>query len=351
MSITRTARLALDQLLISRQLDFDRFRGRIFEYRVLVYAGLRIGQLEMAFLETTREGERSSSSMRTDNPIDCTDEISSNLNFSGSNSSRYYSDDYNHVSSATRLSESINDIQDNRDIAEIDVVLMDRETANSNENVKEMTILLVGNSNAGKSSFVYWFRKQKFKTNPRVTTGGEPSFIGARINGQHYVVTLMDTAGTERFQSVPQSWYRYTDGAIVMYDITDFESFKYVTIWKQRVERNCRNDNIPYILVGNKVDIEGQLHIEGEKVAEDLKMDGYLKTSALTGEGINTAIKTIIALVSKSAATHQSMSQGNITTKLKNQERIVVKSEAQEIFTVPIVLDRVKRKTQRLRCC
>jgi len=266
----------------------------------------------MAFLETTREGERSSSSMRTDNPIDCTDEISSNLNFSGSNSSRYYSDDYNHVSSATRLSESINDIQDNRDIAEIDVVLMDRETANSNENVKEMTILLVGNSNAGKSSFVYWFRKQKFKTNPRVTTGGEPSFIGARINGQHYVVTLMDTAGQEKSNSIPPSWYRHADGAIVMYDITDYGSFKGVATWKKEIDRNCRKENIPYILVGNKVDIKGS-HIEGKQTAKVLKMDNFLKTSAKTGEGIDLAIKTIIALVSKSVVTHQPINQENIT--------------------------------------
>jgi len=241
------------------------------------------------------EGSRSSST-RTINPTDCTDECgdqetASNCNVKG---------------------------DDDPQLDFSDVVLVDRAIANSDENVKQMTILLVGNSNAGKSSFVYWSRERKFNTNLKVTTGVNPSFMGARINGQHYVVTLMDTAGTERFHSTPQNLYRYIDGAIIMYDITDFESFQHVTTWKQRVERNCRNDNIPYILVGNKVDIEGHLHIEGEQVAKDLKMDSYLKTSALTGEGIDTAIKTIIALASKGAATHQSVNQ---SIKLERRAR------------------------------
>jgi len=299
-------------------------------------------------LATMGEGERSrSSSMRTDNPIDCTDDrlgmnqvILSDLSYSNC-SVQYNSNDYNHCSSTSTA--SITDIQP--DIAKIDVVLLDRETANSDKNIKDITILLVGNSFAGKSSFVHWFHNRKPNRDPKVTTGVNLSFIGARINGQHYVVTLMDTAGTERFHSTPPNLYRYIDGAIVMYDITDFESFQHVTTWKQRVERNCRNDNIPYILVGNKVDIEGQLHIEGDQVAKDLKMDGYLKTSALTGEGIDTAIKTIITLVSKSAATHRPIGQENIN---KNQKTILVKSEAQKLITVNSVL---KRKTQRLQCC
>ena len=246
-----------------------------------------------------RDIERSrSSSTRTIYPIDCTD---------GNGNDR--GNDYNqfHSSASIANNDAHPDIND--------VVLMDRKTANTDENVKDMTILLVGNSNAGKSSFVYWSRERNFKMNPRVTTGVEPSLFGASINGQSYVITLMDTAGTERFNSVPQSFYRYAGGVIVMYDITDYNSFKHVTTWKQQVEKNCRNDNIPYILVGNKVDIEDQLHIEGEQVAKDLNMADYLKTSALTGEGIDIAIKTIIALAAKSTTTRQPNQQIELTRR------------------------------------
>ncbi|XP_065900172.1 ras-related protein Rab-14-like [Dysidea avara] len=315
--------------------------------------------LSNTLLETRHESERSrSSSTRTDNPIECTDDYREQFgldqetasNLSVHNNIDDGGDD-NHCSSTSTL--SINDSQPDRSIEyENEVVLMDWEIANTDENVKGITIVLVGNSFAGKSSFIHWLHKKKPDRDPKVTTGGEPSFIGASINGQHYVVTLMDTAGTEKFHSVPPSWYRNADGAIVMYDITEYESFKHVTTWKQRVERNCRNDNIPYILVGNKVDIEDQLHIEGEQVAKDLKMDGYLKTSAKTGEGIDIAIKTIIVLVSKSVATHQPKNQENHVTKPKNQETIVIKPETQEIIAMnPVILDRVKRKTQRSQCC
>jgi len=105
---------------------------------------------------------------------------------------------------------------------------------------------------------------------------------------------------------------RHAGGAIVMYDITDYGSFTGVATWKKEIDRNCRKKNIPYILVGNKVDIRGS-HIEGKQTAKVLKMDDSLKTSAKTGEGIDLAIKTIIALVSKSVAAHQPINQENIT--------------------------------------
>jgi len=250
----------------------------------------------------TRDIERSrSSSMRTNFPIDCTD----GDQFEETPSpkpSRTLSNSHERSESSSQWSSAsvVND-----------VVLMDRATANSHDNVKEMTILIVGNSNAGKSSFVYWCRERKFKIYSRATMGGEPSLIGAKVNGQHYVVTLMDTAGTERFQSVPQNWYRYADGAIVMYDIVDYSSFRYVTTWKQRVERNCRKDNIPYILVGNKVDIKDQMPIEGEQIAKELKMDHFVKTSAKTGEGIDEVIKTIVLLVNNVAASQPNIQSGD----------------------------------------
>ena len=177
-----------------------------------------------------------------------------------------------------------------------DVILVDRKAANLDPNKKDITILIVGDSNAGKSSFVHWFQVRTFMVALRSTLGIEPSTAAARVGGQHYLVTLMDTAGQERFHSIPKSWYRNADGAIVMYDITEYESLQHVTNWKQIVDKNCMNDGIPYILVGNKVDLENKPFVDGKQIAKCLDMAGYFETSAKTGEGVDIVMQSIIGL-------------------------------------------------------
>ena len=257
--------------------------------------------------QRTRDFERSRSGSTRSinpeiNPVACTDDHHY-LDQETPPNSVSGSADYGHRSSASIV---------NDDAQPDDVVLVDSNEAYTDKSAIDITIVLVGNIFAGKTSFVHWYDRREPNEDPKATTDGEPYHLGARIHGQYYFVTLMDTAGQEKSNSIPPSWYRHADGAIVMYDITDYGSFKGVATWKKEIDRNCRKENIPYILVGNKVDIKGS-HIEGKQTAKVLKMDNFLKTSAKTGEGIDLAIKTIIALVSKSVVTHQPINQENIT--------------------------------------
>jgi len=193
-----------------------------------------------------------------------------------------------------------------------DVILVDRKVVNLDPNKKDITILIVGDSNAGKSSFVHWFQERKFMEVLRSTLGIEPSTTGARVGGQHYLVTMMDTAGQERFHSIPKSWYRNADGAIVMYDITEYESLKHVTNWKQVVDKNCMNGSIPYILVGNKVDLENKPFVDGKQIAKNLDMAGYFETSAKTGEGVDIVMQSIIGLAVNALTSVFSSSQNYV---------------------------------------
>ena len=109
---------------------------------------------------------------------------------------------------------------------------------------------------------------------------------------------MIATAGTEKFSAVAPNYFRHANGVMVMYDLTDYESFENVTTWKFHVQSYSRTENIPHILVGNKADID-EPHIDGQQVAEDLGMDGFFKTSSLTGEGVVTALKSIIVMIAE----------------------------------------------------
>ena len=219
--------------------------------------------------------------------------------------------DYDHRSEYTSSDEN-----------QPDVVLMPRRKANSFNNVEKLTVLLVGNSNAGKSTFINWLKEREFKENLRTTLGFVPSLIGAKVRSQHYIVTLLDTAGTERFHSVPPNWYRKADGVIVMYDLTDLNSFEHVTTWKHNVEKNCEKDNIPYILVGNKVD-KKCAHIDGSQVVKDFDMKDYFKTSAVTGEGVDAAINSIISLAAETLSNNTKLGTLSLTLHKTKAKRFL----------------------------
>ena len=75
------------------------------------------------------------------------------------------------------------------------------------------------------------------------------------IDGYAMKLQIWDTAGQERFKTITSSYYKGAHGIIVVYDITDRESFSAIQNWMGEVEKHA-SDNISRILVGNKCDLE-----------------------------------------------------------------------------------------------
>ena len=74
-------------------------------------------------------------------------------------------------------------------------------------------------------------------------------------------VQVWDTAGQERYRAITTAYYRDALGAIIVYDITNQESFNNVARWVQDVRSNSNNKNIHVMLLGNKSDL-----MKGRKV-------------------------------------------------------------------------------------
>ncbi len=140
---------------------------------------------------------------------------------------------------------------------------------------------------------------------------------------------IWDTAGQERFKNIQASYYKGANGILVVYDITNRESFEHVNSWLIEIEKNG-NKNVYKFLIGNKNDLEDQRVVtkeEGEEFASINGMD-FFETSAKTDYQVQDAFiqltKNIIRIVSK-----EKNPEMNKSMKLKpgNSNNIPIKNK------------------------
>ncbi|KAL0106408.1 hypothetical protein PUN28_016259 [Cardiocondyla obscurior] len=152
-------------------------------------------------------------------------------------------------------------------------------------------LLIIGNSSVGKTSFLFRYADDSF-TSAFVSTVGIDFKVKTVFRHEKRVkLQIWDTAGQERYRTITTAYYRGAMGFILMYDITNEESFNSVQDWVTQI-KNYSWDNAQVILVGNKCDMEEERVISterGKQLAEQLGVR-FFETSAK--ENINVKKKT-----------------------------------------------------------
>eukprot|EP01121_Diplochlamys_sp_Union-15-3_P013579 TRINITY_DN4237_c0_g1_i1.p1 TRINITY_DN4237_c0_g1~~TRINITY_DN4237_c0_g1_i1.p1 ORF type:complete len:236 (+),score=42.16 TRINITY_DN4237_c0_g1_i1:2-709(+) len=149
-------------------------------------------------------------------------------------------------------------------------------------------LLLLGDSGVGKSALMTRFAEEKFKTSFISTVGIDFKMKTVTINGSRIKIQIWDTAGQERFRTITKTYYRGAHGYVLVYDITNKESFDHVKYWLGEIKKNG-NDNVHKVIVGNKSDLEAQRMVqteEGKKFAEE-KNIVFTETSAKDDNNVN----------------------------------------------------------------
>ncbi len=115
--------------------------------------------------------------------------------------------------------------------------------------------MLIGNSAVGKSSLLLRFSDNIFSESFLPTIGVDFKIRTFDLSGKAVKLQIWDTAGQERFKTITSSYYKGAHGIILVYDITDKQTFKDVENWLQEVDKYA-NENVIKLLVGNKCDLE-----------------------------------------------------------------------------------------------
>jgi Ras-related protein Rab-7A len=134
----------------------------------------------------------------------------------------------------------------------------------------QLKVIVLGDSGVGKTSILNRFVKQEFSQSYRATVGADFLFKEFTVDGKELSLQLWDTAGQERFQALGNAFYRGTDCCLLVFDITNGDSFENIVSWKQEfLERSGNeNTNFPIILLGNKCDLLAERKVSKEKAKE-----------------------------------------------------------------------------------
>lgn len=105
---------------------------------------------------------------------------------------------------------------------------------------KSITLILLGDSNVGKTCFFTRFNKNQFKDSFLSTIGMDKESKIYKYNDEQCKITIWDTAGQDRFKSLPKKYYQNTDGILILFDVTNKESFNDVAVWMNEINDNTK---------------------------------------------------------------------------------------------------------------
>lgn len=155
-------------------------------------------------------------------------------------------------------------------------------------------ILLVGDSGVGKSAILSRYVDEIYTEEFISTVGVDFKIKTIDIHNQVCKIQVWDTAGQERFKSITSVYYKGANGCIMVYDITNKNSFNNIHNWLIELEKYSPKD-IPILLVGNKSDMTKERMVseeDGIQLAKDYNLD-FVETSAKKNDNIDTAFLSL----------------------------------------------------------
>ena len=156
-------------------------------------------------------------------------------------------------------------------------------------------IIIIGDASTGKTNILSKYLNNKFEKDSKATIGVEFGNKIFEIKNSRVNCQIWDTAGQERYKSMTKAFYKGALGALIVYDISKKDTFENVENWITDLKKSS-DKKVSIILIGNKNDLEESRQVkkeEGEMKAKEYGI-AFLETSALNGNNIEIAFKTLV---------------------------------------------------------
>ena len=171
----------------------------------------------------------------------------------------------------------------------------------SNEVEFVFKILLLGDSEVGKSCFLMRYSDNVFVENYITTIGLDYKLKSVKLDsGKTIKVQLWDTAGQDKYRTIAKNYFKGSHGILLLYDVTKPSSFQNIRDWIQDIREEVSQKAIIF-LIGNKIDLVDKRKISKEKgieLAEEYKLP-FFEASAKSGENVDEVFKALYKKISE----------------------------------------------------
>ena len=181
-------------------------------------------------------------------------------------------------------------------------------------------VLLLGDSEVGKSCFLMRYSDNVFVENYITTIGLDYKLKTVKLdNGKTIKVQLWDTAGQDKYRTIAKNYYKGSHGILLLYDITKLSSFDNIREWIRDIKEEV-DENAIIFLIGNKIDLSDKRIIskeKGDELAEEYKIP-FFEASAKSGENVDEIFKALYKKINESYANIEKQKGSKINKKQKN---------------------------------
>ena len=165
------------------------------------------------------------------------------------------------------------------------------------EEIISFKILLLGDSTVGKTAFILRFCEDKFDEDSLTTIGLDQKNKYVKRGDKKIELHIWDTAGQERFRAIAKNLYKGADGILLMYDMSNLNSFNHIKEWINSIKESVDISKIALIIVGNKCDLTTQeitVDEEKKKNFEETRKLKIIEASAKKNINVNDSFIVLI---------------------------------------------------------
>ena len=154
-------------------------------------------------------------------------------------------------------------------------------------------VVMLGSTQVGKTTLVTRWTEERYDPNQAATVGAAFKVVTIEMaDGKSYDLNIWDTAGQDQFKSTTSIYCRDAKAAMLVFDLTQRQSYDDIPGWINTLKEKA---DVPFILVGNKCDLESQREVTFDEATEFARSHDtyYFETSALTNYNVDEAFNEL----------------------------------------------------------
>lgn len=186
---------------------------------------------------------------------------------------------------------------------------------------KTFKLVFLGDSSVGKSSVISRQVQDKFDELSEPTIGAAFLSTNIFIDESKINLQIWDTAGQERYKSLAPMYYRGAHAAVVVYDITSYDSFKGAIFWVKELYKN--NSKSIIFFVGNKLDRNDSRKVSQEEINKYSELNNLknIEVSAKNGDNINVLFNQIAEELNQLSEDYLEKQSMNVSIQKKDDSK------------------------------